>query len=78
MEQKSQHSEPSLEPSLSSQLTESGASRMLVLCQLSHGVVMYLASPGLCGGVQASHCSGFFSGAQALSVWTLVVVALQA
>ena len=66
------------EPSLSSQLTESGASRMLVLCQLSHGVVMYLASPGLCGNAEASHCSGFFSGAQALSVWTFVVVALQA
>ena len=36
------------EPSLSSQLTESRAGRALVLCQLSHGVVIYLAAVGLC------------------------------
>ena len=69
---------PPAEPSLSSQLTESRAGRALVLCQLSHGVVIYLAARGLHGGVWASHCSGFIWGAQALSVWTSVVVVLRA
>ena len=63
---------------------------MLVLCELSHGVVIYLAAAGLCGYFSlqwlllwstGSKCVEHrlqVCGAQALSVWASVVVVLRA